>query len=425
MRGRVLRAVAALLLAAARPGRAVAQGGPAAAAPAEPGSELAVAILTVGPGPEVWERFGHNTIIVSDRRAGTSLSYNYGLFDFAQENFILRFIQGRMWYAMAGRPTERDLDLYRWRDRSMWVQELALTPAQKLALRDFLAWNDTDAHRGYRYDYYRDNCSTRVRDALDRVLAGALRARFDTVSVGVSYRWHTRRLAQSDPLLLTGMMFVEGHPVDAPLSAWEEMFLPVRMMDHLRAMRVPGPDGAPMPLVRAERQLFQSSRFPEPAAPPDWRLRMLVIGAFVGGLAWRAGVAGRRARWGRVAYGTVGAAHGLVTGVAALIAAGLWAFTDHAVARQNENLLQLVPLTLALVVLAPALAAGRPWARRAAPAVAAVGFACSALGLALKLLPAFRQANVEQVLLALPIHLGVLLGALALARGPAAAGHAA
>ena len=46
------------------------------------------------------------------------------------------------------------------------------TPIEKAALLEYLQWNAQDAHKYYRYDYYRDNCSTRVRDALDRVLRG-------------------------------------------------------------------------------------------------------------------------------------------------------------------------------------------------------------------------------------------------------------
>ena len=57
--------------------------------------------MTMGPGGEVWEWFGHNAIVVEDRSRGTSIAYNYGMFSFRQENFLLRFIQGRMMYWMA------------------------------------------------------------------------------------------------------------------------------------------------------------------------------------------------------------------------------------------------------------------------------------------------------------------------------------
>jgi hypothetical protein len=66
--------------------------------PEAPGDSLTVYLMTMGPGRLVWERFGHNAIWIHDPVRGTDLAYNYGLFDFQQENFILRFVQGRMWY---------------------------------------------------------------------------------------------------------------------------------------------------------------------------------------------------------------------------------------------------------------------------------------------------------------------------------------
>src|SRR5690606_31665962 len=126
---------------------------------AEPGSELTISVLTMGVGAEVWERFGHNAIVVEDRAQGTSLAYNYGMFSFTQENFVLRFVQGRMTYWMEGFDTERDLARYVRRKRSVWQQELDLTPAERVAMRDALAWNAREENRYYKYDYYLDNCS--------------------------------------------------------------------------------------------------------------------------------------------------------------------------------------------------------------------------------------------------------------------------
>ena len=148
----------------------------------------------MGVGTRVWERFGHNAILVDDRQRGTRTAYNYGLFDFRQEDFLLRFIQGRMWYWMQGLDADAMVRSYVRDNRSVWVQELDLSPEERLALRDFLVWNERPENRHYRYDYYRDNCSTRVRDALDRVLNGRLRARTDSVATGTTYRFHTKRL---------------------------------------------------------------------------------------------------------------------------------------------------------------------------------------------------------------------------------------
>ena len=76
-------------------------------------------------------------------------------------------------------------------------------------------------NRDYRYDYYRDNCSTRVRDALDRVLGGDPRADWGGPT-GTTYRSHTRRLTTEDLPLYTGLEDGLGEPVDRPIDEWEE-----------------------------------------------------------------------------------------------------------------------------------------------------------------------------------------------------------
>ena len=134
-----LRWTGAATLLIALAGRVVAQQGPVPSGHvSDSGTGLSIGILTVGPGEEVWERWGHNTIVVNDRDRRASASYNWGLFDFRQEDFILRFVRGRMWYSMGSHRTDRDLALYVYRDRSMGMQDLALTPGQATALRDFL-----------------------------------------------------------------------------------------------------------------------------------------------------------------------------------------------------------------------------------------------------------------------------------------------
>ena len=214
---------------------------PAASSP----SDLTVYLMTFGPGARVWERFGHNAIWIHDPAHGTDQAYNYGLFDFAQENFILRFVRGQMWYWMAGFPADRYVAQYERDNRSVWVQELELTPSAKAQLQAFLRWNAEPEHRFYHYDYYRDNCSTRVRDAIDRAAGGALRAQTADLPSGATYRFHTQRLTANDPPIFTGLLLALGERVDLPISAWDEMFLPLKLREHVRLVTVPGPNGTP------------------------------------------------------------------------------------------------------------------------------------------------------------------------------------
>lgn len=418
----IRRFVRLLLLAAlpvaGSPSAALAIQQPRAEAPnrggAPPGTELTISVMTMGVGAEVYERFGHNAIVVEDHRRGTSTAYNYGMFSFRQESFLLRFIQGRMLYWMQASPAEDELPRYQARRRSVWLQELNLTPAQRVALRDFLEWNALPENRFYRYDYYLDNCSTRVRDALDRVLGGALRAGTQGPASG-TYRFHTQRLNANNLPLYTGLLLALGRGVDRPVTRWDEMFLPLKLREYLRDLTVPDSAGAPVPMVTSERTLHQSDAFPVPPSPPRWGPWFLLVGVVLGGLGcW--GYAGG-GTWQRLRRAGRGLAIGwaLLTGVAGAVLAGLWGLTDHVMAGWNENLLQASLLSLALggVLLA------RPPGRAARLLAVMVG-GLSLLGALLPLLPVFHQVNGQILALCVPVNVGLAIGVVRATASPAA-----
>jgi hypothetical protein len=362
--------------------------------------------MTFGPGRQVWERFGHNAIWIHDPASGTDEAYNYGLFDFHQENFLLRFARGQMWYWMAGFPASQYVRQYERDNRSVWIQELELPMPAKAELQNFLRWNAEPEHRFYHYDYYRDNCSTRVRDALDRVLGGVIRQQTGDVASGTTYRFHTQRLTANDPLIATGLLLALGEGVDRPISAWEEMFLPLKMREHVRRVMVPGLGGVRVPLVRSERTLFESSEPPPPGAPPSWLAWYLLLGVAIGGTAL---LLAPRAPAGGVAwFGFLVVAGGWVAlaGLAGVVLAGLWGLTDHAMAYRNENLLQMNPLALLLIpgIVRSARGDGEgKWAWGIALLVAALSLA----GLLAKAMPVFDQVNGPIIAMALPAHAGI------------------
>ena len=141
-----------------------------------PGEHLTVRLITAGPGSEVWELFGHNAIWIKDETTGREIVYDYGRFDFAEPGFLSRFVKGRMLYWMGAADPRGMISAYIRRDRSVWVQELDLSPTARAELLRFLENNVLEENRYYRYDYYLDNCSTRIRDVLDMAVGGAISA---------------------------------------------------------------------------------------------------------------------------------------------------------------------------------------------------------------------------------------------------------
>ncbi len=374
---------------------------------AEPGSNLTVYLLTFGWGDAVWERFGHNAIWIRDRAHNTDLTYNWGMFDFNQPHFIWRFVTGDTRYWMEPIDLQPMLRYYRQYNRSILAQELNLTPAQRLELQRFVMINAMPQNKFYRYDYYRDNCSTRLRDALDHALGGQLQTATVSRMTEGTYRWHTQRLMKGDLPLYTGVTLALGRPSDKPLSMWEEMFLPVRMANDLRTVTVTDSTGTRIPLVRSESTLFVAGRAPEPADAPNY------LPVFVGlGIAYaallvilvRSAEGGSRgALFGATALSTLWS---LIAGVAGLALVFAWVFTRHYFMGRNENLMHFDPLSIGLVVLVPLAIYARKAQSRAVKLAGWIAAICL-FGFVAQSIPFFYQKNGEIIALALPINLAV------------------
>src|ERR1051325_4926757 len=321
---------------------------------AEPGSELTVYLVTFGSGDAVWERFGHNAIWIKDRAHNTDITYNWGMFDFNQPHFVWRFVTGDTKYWMEPIDLQPMLAYYRRFNRSILAQELNLTPEQRLKLQRFVMLNALPQNKFYRYDYYRDNCSTRLRDALDHALSGQLQTATVSRMTTGTYRWHTQRLMTGDLPLYTGVTLALGRPADKPLSMWEEMFLPVRMANDLRSVTIADSIGNQIPLVRSESTLFVAGRAPEPATAPAYLAIFVAVGIVYAALlvimVRSAEGRGRASLFGATALATLWS---LIAGVGGLALVFAWLFTSHYFMGRNENLMQFDPLSIALAVLIP------------------------------------------------------------------------
>lgn len=368
-----------------------------------------IGVMTMTPGTQYWARFGHNAIVVEDPLSGERWSYNYGFFDFDQPGFFLGFLRGHMRYQLVALPLEADLREYEEEGRGVSLQWLDLRPDQALSLSEFLAWNARPENAEYPYDYFTDNCSTRVRDALDQALDGALSQQM-TGSHGLTYRTEALRLAADLPWLYLGMHAGLGPFADRPLSLRTEAFVPRRLADALE--RIHNSDGDPLVAERVE--LLPDRLQLERGTMPQRRNYFTAVGV---GLAlvllWL--LRPNAGRIPRLTGATMAAAIWLVCGVGGLVLLGLWGLTAHVAAYANENLLLFNPLALGLLAAVPALARGglaSPLLRR----LGLVVLSCAALALFLRFLPFRIQNNGDFIALLGPIHLALYVR---LARRPA------
>ena len=374
---------------------------------AEPGEGLTVAVLTFGPGDHPFFKFGHNAILVQTSEEG-GLVYNFGTFAFDSPALIPNFLRGRFKYWLSVSRMEDTFASYVSDNRTIEAQELDLTPAQKWALWQSLRENARPENREYLYDYFRDNCSTRVRDAIDRAVGGRVR---------LAGQRPTAMTFRADALRMTADFFPEylgldlglGRPTDAPITLWDEAFLPERMRDLLREVRIPGETGE-RPLVNSERTLFAAHRPPKPDRPPNWTVYFLAaglaLGAFLAGLGRLAG----NHPAARVGLGTASSLLGLVFGMLGLILLFFWLFTDHKAAYANANIFLLAPWSVVLAGYGIGAALGRPAAMRKAFWVVATATGFAAIGVLAKAIPGLSQDNLVLVAFLLPVWIGLALG---------------
>lgn len=383
--------------------------------------DLNVLLITFSPGAEIYSLWGHSALVVEDRRLRQSRLYNYGMFG-NYDGFVTDFVKGRLKYWVEDEGVGRTVELYKYLQRDVRVQELDLEPSQRLVLAHALAKNVLPEHREYLYHHYFDNCSTRPRDIIDLALGGQLKAA-TAGPARMTLRAHTRRYSGANPPISVVLDYLQNDLLDTSTSTQQnEAFLPDELERQLGALRVTRSDGTTAPLVSRAYVLYDSKRPRPPETAPDFTPWLLALGLGLGGLSLALGQWGRGgARLPRVLLGSLTALLGLLCGVFGSFLFGIGTFTNHLVAHHNENLFLVNPLDLALLPLGLMLVFGSQRARRGLKWVWSALAATAALGVVLKVLPMFDQANWNLIALAAPVN---VLGAATwwrLTRGAAAA----
>ncbi|NNM62977.1 MAG: DUF4105 domain-containing protein, partial [Steroidobacteraceae bacterium] len=294
-----------------------------------PGADLRVSLITYGPGDIYWERFGHDAIQIRDRVSGQSVDFNYGVFDFNERGFLWNFARGYMHYMIDVERSDLDEGDYVASGRSVTLQRLALTPAQAVSLRTYLLWNLRPQNVVYNYNYLTNNCATRVRDALDRALGGALRKDLTARPAAMTYRQQIVRLMSAQPALMLALDLALGPMADRPLSAWQESFLPMVLKRDMRGVMVPDGHGGQKPLVSMERRISAGSLTPPPKTPPnlDWPLG-------IAGIALGGAIVLTRRRLPTLSA-SLATAYVIAAGFVGVVLLALWTLTIHRVAWNN------------------------------------------------------------------------------------------
>lgn len=388
------------------------------------GDDLTVYVLTFSPGDHPFFKFGHNALWIRDERAPRHKDkvYNWGTFSFGDPALIPKFVVGRFMYWLSAQTLAGTKSTYRRENRWVEAQELDLTAEQKVELQAAVEENLEDENKYYKYDYYRDNCSTRVRDHVDRITGGRLRE-VASAPGRLTWREHTMRVTADTPFFATVLSLALADLIDKPATKWDEAFLPGELQKTLREVTLKDGSGAERPLVKSEARLVDAQRADPPHEPPSWLHWFVLMGLGLAG--WVAGLGhlwSRGSKAARVAFGASLAGASLLLGFLGLFFAFVWFFTDHGAGYGNENMFVCTPFAWLLVPSAIGIARGKnPASVDRAARIALVAAALAVLGIVVKVLPWFDQDNAWFLALFAPPWVATALVLRRMGRRPLAA----
>jgi hypothetical protein len=197
------------------------------AAKAQLSSKAEVVLVTVAPGKELHSAFGHTILWVNDPMNGIDRAYSYGTFDFKTENFYLKFLMGTLPYTISVHSMQDEFNYNaQYEKRGMIAQKLQLDSLQKNAIFQALEKNLLPENREYAYKFFYDNCSTRIRDMIERNAPGNYRWNQNPSLEGNSYRdWMNKYLTPNSWVTL-GMNLALGIPSNTKTTASQACYLP-------------------------------------------------------------------------------------------------------------------------------------------------------------------------------------------------------
>ncbi|MBT1687401.1 Lnb N-terminal periplasmic domain-containing protein [Dawidia soli] len=189
--------------------------------------QATISVITCAPWQgELYSAFGHSAFRVHDPALGLDDAYNYGIFDFDQPNFYLNFARGYMYYQLGAYPYERFKVPYIYHNRYIHEQELNLTPEQKQKVFDYLEWNTLPENEHYRYDYFYDNCATKMPGVLIKALGNSIAFDDKHITTHYSIRELTDLYLHRQPWGDLGIDVCLGSEIDREAPPFDYMFLP-------------------------------------------------------------------------------------------------------------------------------------------------------------------------------------------------------
>ncbi len=312
-----------------------------------------LSLITVYPGNAIYSAFGHTAFRYLDEDNDIDILYNFGTFDFQDPEFVPKFVHGQLDYFLGVVKFRRTFKNYTLlENRSVVEQKLNLTPEEIARIYAFLTENAMPENRYYKYDFIKDNCSTRIQSVLDKTIGNDII--YDQAVIAKigekSYRDYIRYHLKKSPWFDVGIQLVLGMPLDQQVLPSDSFFLPALVHDIIAGSTL----NEGRPLVASDEVLFRSTFDPitdplndlknDPikiSLPLLFAILLLVIELILIYLGCI-----RKKGWAKRILSCYEYTLVTLNFLAGILIFYLWFISDHTATKWNLNLLWCCPLSI-------------------------------------------------------------------------------
>ena len=299
--------------------------------------EASISVLTIGPGSSLNDSFGHSAFRITDRVNGLDLVYGYGEYDFDTPNFYLKFAQGKLNYLISKDKFQRFYRAYSYYNRTIKEQDLNLSQEEKQKLYDFLINNYKPKNRGYLYDFFFDNCATKIKDVANVSLNNSIIFNNPKDYKEATFRTLIQNNLNRNSWGSFGIDVALGSVIDKKATAEEHMFLPENIYSFFDNATIKNSNKS---LVKESRVLYSKKEIPKPNTFFTSPLFILgIIGGLILFITYRDFKKNKQSVWLDTTLLSI-------TGIIGVFLLLLWFATDHKGTHQNYNLLWACALNI-------------------------------------------------------------------------------
>lgn len=300
-------------------------------------SNAQISVLTIGPGDNLNDAFGHNGIRI--KTTYSDIVYDFGRYNFEDPNFYLNFAKGKLNYLQGKAYTNNVLDFYKSENRSIKEQILNLDAKQKKTLHAFLEANYAKNKGAYLYDFFYDNCATKIRDVVELASSNTIKYDLPTDYKSQTFRDLIQNNLNRNTWGSLGIDIALGAVIDREATPREHLFLPENIYKFFEKASINNQS-----LVSESKTLNQVNKSKITGVFLFSPLVILtLLASFIGFITYKDFKNNKRSKWLDVSI------H-VILGSIGLLLCLLWFATDHSATANNYNLLWAFPISLIAVI---------------------------------------------------------------------------